>query len=325
MEPTSAQTQRGRETSARLALPARKAQARQAARARIARATTAPLTKQQKALDPLNHKSRTGAQAANVMAWLLAALLLHASVVGVGVLLGRTSHKAERQMQDIAIEVREPPPPPPPPPEPEPEPEAEVAAEPEPTPPKQERPPKPERLPPAPPPKAEPPPPPESKPPPRVVGLSLDSTTEGGEGPAFAVGNTREGRTADKAADPNKVAAVGTGPIVENPSEAPNRAATRIPTVGLVFTPAKRKQPSNPPYPETLKSQGIEGDVTVMVSINAEGKVTSVKIVKPAPYPEFNDLAKQTALTEAYEPAAKNGVAVNTTITFTYRWRLEEP
>ncbi len=324
MEPTSAQTQRGRETSPRLALSARKAQARRAARARIAHATTAPLTPQQKALDPLNHKSRTGAQAANVMAWLLAALLLHAAVVGMGVLLGRTSHKAERQEQDIAIEVREPPPPPPPP-EPEPAPEAEVAAEPEPTPPKPERPPpKPERLPPAPPPKAEPPPP-ESKPPPRVVGLSLDSTVEGGEGPAFAVGNTREGRTADKAADPNKVAAVGTGPIVENPSEAPNRAATRIPTVGLVFTPAKRKKPGDAPYPETLQSQGIEAEVTVMVSINTEGKVTAVKVVKAAPYPEFNEVAKQTALSEAYEPAKKNGVAVNTTITFTYRWRLEEP
>lgn len=256
---------------------------------------------------------------------MLAALLLHGAVVGVGALLGRHAPERQREEQEVKIEVLEPPPPPPPPePVPEPEPEPEPVAAPEPPPPKAERPPpKPERLPPAPPPPE--PPPPEAKPPPRVVGLSLDSTVEGGEGPSFAVGNTREGQTGQRAADPSKVAAVGAGPIVEQPTEAPNRAATRIPTVGLVFTPAKRKQPSSPPYPEILKSQGIESDVTVMVSINAEGRVTNVKILKESPYPEFNELARKTALSEAYEPARKNGEAISTTITFTYRWRLEEP
>ena len=148
---------------------------------------------------------------------------------------------------------------------------------------------------------------------------------EGGNGPSFAVGNTREGRTADRAADPTKVAAVGAGPIVAEPTEAPNRAATRIPTVGLVFTPAKRKQPSNPPFPATLRSQEIEGDVTVMVSIDATGKVTAVKIIKESPHPEFNDIARKFAMTEAYEPAMKNGVPMSTTITFTYKFRLEQP
>ena len=35
----------------------------------------------------------------------------------------------------------------------------------------------------------------------------------------------------------------------------------------------KRRRPSEPPYPETLKAQGIETDVAVMVTVSAEGKV----------------------------------------------------
>jgi TonB family protein len=100
--------------------------------------------------------------------------------------------------------------------------------------------------------------------------------------------------------------------------------ASRIPTVGLVFTPAKRKREVKPRYPETLKSQSIEGDVVVMVSLDATGKVAAVKIVKAAAQPELNESAKQAALQEEFEPARKNGEAVPTSITFTYRFRLEE-
>lgn len=267
----------------RAPLPVRRAEARRAARERIAVAATRPVTREQLALDPLTHESR--APAARAIGFFAAALALHALVVGLGVWFGDGAHEFVRDEQQVKIEVREPPPPP----------------------------------------KAEtPPPPPEAKPPPRVVGLSLDSTTEGGSGPSFAVGNTREGETGKRAADPNKVAPVGVGPIVEQPTESPNRAASRIPTVGLQYTPAKRKQVIKPPYPEALKAQGIEGDVTVMVTIDATGKVSNVKVVKEAAYAEFNESARKTALAEEFEPAQKNGAAVPATITFTYRFRLEE-
>ncbi|MCG5056003.1 MAG: energy transducer TonB [Myxococcales bacterium] len=304
----------------RAPLPVRRAEARRAARERIAVAATRPVTREQLALDPLTHESR--APAARAIGFFAAALALHALVVGLGVWLGDGAHEFVRDEQQVKIEVREPPPPPPPPPEPEPEPEP-VETPPQTPPPKPQ--PKVERAPAPPPPKAEtPPPPPEAKPPPRVVGLSLDSTTEGGSGPSFAVGNTREGETGKRAADPNKVAPVGVGPIVEQPTESPNRAASRIPTVGLQYTPAKRKQVIKPPYPEALKAQGIEGDVTVMVTIDATGKVSNVKVVKEAAYAEFNESARKTALAEEFEPAQKNGAAVPATITFTYRFRLEE-
>jgi protein TonB len=168
----------------------------------------------------------------------------------------------------------------------------------------------------------EPPPPEPVAPPPRVVGLSLESTTEGGSGPSFAVGNTREGKTADRALDPRDVP---TGPPPpEAPAETTNRAATRIPIAGVTYTMPKRRRPSEPPYPETLKAQGIETDVAVMVTVSAEGKVVSVTIVRPSPYPEFNEAARQHALSEEYEPATRNGEPIARSFNFTYRFRLED-
>ena len=295
----------------------RREERRRMARARVAIAIVKPLSAAQKNLDPLSHPASSGHRSVLAAGWVVAALAVHVVAVMTGIWAGGEKQSFKRDEQEVKIEVREAPPPPPPIVETEPETEPEPAPE-EPTPPKVEK---------APLPKAEPKqaePPPTDKPPPRVVGLSLDSTVEGGQGPGFAVGNTREGQTAKQAADPTKVAPVGVGPIVEQPTESPNRAASRIPTVGLVFTPAKKKKERKPPYPETLKSQGIEGDVVLTVTLDAQGKITAVKILKAALQPEFNESARKTALEDEYEPALKNGVPVPQTLTFTTRFRLEE-
>jgi len=68
-----------------------------------------------------------------------------------------------------------------------------------------------------------------------------------------------------------------------------------------------------PEFPPTLKTQGIEGDVPVIVWIDEKGKVTSVKILKESPYPEFNEAAKKAAMADEFEPATRNGVPTATT------------
>ena len=93
---------------------------------------------------------------------------------------------------------------------------------------------------------------------------------------------------------------------------------------GLKYSLPKRRNPKKPPYPSTLKTQGIEADVTVLVNVSAQGKVTSVKIIKEAPYPEFNQAARQTALAEEFDPATRDGVPISTPLTFTYHFRLED-
>ena len=169
---------------------------------------------------------------------------------------------------------------------------------------------------------------PDKKPPPRIVGLNFESTVgEGdGAGPAFAVGNTRLGETDKIAAKQEDVPKERPAPVhgTEKPTVA-NQAATRIPSKGVVFGEAKyRGEQIKPPYPPTLKAQGVESDVEVLVFIDATGKVTMVKILHESPYPEFNQAAKQAAQAQQWEPATRNGEPMASTKKYSYRFRLTD-
>jgi TonB family protein len=179
-------------------------------------------------------------------------------------------------------------------------------------------------------PKIDEPPPkePDKKPPPRIVGLSFESTVgEGtGQGPAFAVGDTRMGETDKVAAKKEDVPKERPAPVhgTERPATA-NQAATRIPVKGVTYTEAKyRGTQIKPDYPPTLKAQGVESDVEVLVFIEATGKVTHVKILHESPYPEFNQAAKKAALTQEWEPSTRNGDPMPSTKKYSYRFRITD-
>lgn len=301
------------EAPARLPLSARRHAARLAAAKRIAARTTTPLLPDQRRRDPLV-RDRRGSASRIIRGFKATAgsILVHAAIVGLGFLVGTETVKPEKIDQKMVIEVREPPPPPPLPPEP-----AQVEAEvPRPAPPVEKKAPPPK----APPPEPEPAEPPPKTPPPRVVGLSMESTTEGGSGPSFAVGNTRQGTTAERAVDPAAVPAVAPG----EPAPGTNQTASRLPSAGVVYTKPVRKRVVKPVYPETLKAQGLEADVKISLSLDATGKVVAVKILTPSTYPEFNEAARVAALTEEFEPALRDGAAIPYSLPFTYRFRLED-
>jgi TonB family protein len=151
----------------------------------------------------------------------------------------------------------------------------------------------------------------------------MESTAEGGTGPAFAVGNTRMGTTADRAVAPTEVPKEAPG---EDPPPGENKVASRLPSAGVTYTKPIRKRMPNLAslYPPTLKVQGVEADVKVSLSIDATGKVTAVRILTPSPYPEFNEAAKTAGMSEEYEPATRDGIAMPYSLPFTYRFRLED-
>jgi protein TonB len=246
---------------------------------------------------------------------LLASLGLHVGFVVMAFGVGHLGAQREKERERLAIEMRE----------------HEVKAkEPEP-----EKLPEPKKeiervavikAPPAP--KIEEPPKePEKKPPPRIVGLSFESTVGEGnsEGPAFAVGNTRLGETDKVAVKKDDVPNERPAPVhgTEKPTVA-NQAATRIPSKGVTFTEAKYRKQVKPDFPLTLKAQGIESDVEVLVFIDATGKVTNVKILHESPYPEFNENAKKAALATEWEPATRNGEAMASTKKYSYRFRITD-
>jgi protein TonB len=262
------------------------------------------------------HRMPSWLRAAVGILVLLVSLGLHVAFVVTAFGISHLSHQKTVARQQVAIEVREraaakPKEPPPPPKEPEPEVKPERAV--------------PLRQAPQPKVEAQPKEPPKAQPA-RVVGLSFESTVgEGageGEGPAFGVGNTRMGETAKTAAPPKEVPkqTINKGPTTVKP--VANAVATRIPVAGVVFAQAKRKKEVKPEFPPMLKTQGIEGDVPVIVWIDEKGKVTSVKILKESPYPEFNEAAKKAALADEFEPATRNGVPTATTLKYNVSFRL---
>ena len=285
---------------------------RQLARARAMARVRVPLSSDYRARRGL-HRMPSWLRAAVGILVLLLSAGLHVAFVVTAFGISRLSHQKTNTRQQVAIEVRErevkPKQPPPKEPEPEVKPERAV----------------PVRQTPQPKVEAQPKEPPKAQPA-RVVGLSFESTVgEGageGEGPAFGVGNTRMGETAKTAASAKDVPkqTIDKGPTTVQPTS--NAVATRIPAAGVVFTQAKRKKEVKPEFPPTLKTQGIEGDVPVIVWIDATGKVTAVKILKESPYPEFNEAAKKAAMADEFEPATRNGVPTPTTLKYNVSFRL---
>jgi periplasmic protein TonB len=299
---------------ARRPLVERKQAERSEGRRRMAARTQQPLAPAQRAHDPLLHPRRGSGERAGLVALLLiGAAAIHVAVIAIGFLIGGREHaQRERIEQTVKVEVREPPPPPPPPPE---------AKKPEP--------PKPEpivkKVPPPPKVKAPPPPEPPKGPPPRVVGISLDSTAEGGGGPAFATGDSHNGQTAERAEAPKPPPADAPAPAPQPKVTSKNAVASRIPVAGVVIVPPKFKgKQLKPAYPELLKAQQIEADVEVNAEIGPDGKVLKVTITKPASQPEFNEAARNAALLQQWEPATRDGVAFKYTVTIPYQFRMED-
>jgi protein TonB len=146
-----------------------------------------------------------------------------------------------------------------------------------------------------------PPPPVPRKEPRRIVGIDMESTTVGGAGETFAVGNTRMGETAE---------------VAQDPTSATPLAAT--------FTPPKRTTAPAPDYPPSLRAKGVEGDVGLRVAIDATGRVVDVAVTVPSGHAEFDGAAVDDARRSVYEPARVNGVGVARSIEFTVRFRLRQ-
>jgi len=230
---------------------------------------------------------------------------VHGAAVAVGLAIG-TGLIGPRH-EEVKIEMRQRPPEPPPEKKPKPPSPVEKSTRP---------PPKMAKLPPP------TTPPPTKAAPVRVVGLSLESTGEGGDGPSFAVGNTRLGETERTAVAPK-------GPMPEPASPVPgparsNQVASHIPVGGIKYEKPKPRKAPEPEYPADLKSQGIEADVMVLASIDVDGKVTSVTVIKEAPYAAFNEAARAAVLTYEYEPATRDGVPTMYQLSFTVRFRLKD-
>jgi TonB family protein len=77
-------------------------------------------------------------------------------------------------------------------------------------------------------------------------------------------------------------------------------------------------------YPAGALSEGIEAEVVLEISIDDRGAVTDVVVVGPAGH-GFDEAAVDAARQFAFEPATSDGEPVASTITYRYRFFLEQP
>ena len=246
-----------------------------------------------------------------VAAFLLVSLVLHG---GGFWLLNRMADRpavvAQRPVELVMVEVQKPPPPPPPeekPEEPKPPPPKVKPVKPPPI--KVAEAPKPLPPPPVdapPPPNDTPPPEPQAKPPPLVVGMTMSSTTSAGTF-AAPVGNTSYGKVDRTAKDPNEVkgySAPKYTPIYQVDSEPTVASEVKI------------------PYPEEARRAGVEGTVTLSITIDNEGKVVAAKILNGPGY-GLNEAARDAIRRFRFKPAVKGGETVSTEMKYSYTFLLD--
>ena len=320
-------------------LHAKRSEKRVADRARIHARVLHPIDTPHRMRDPLVHRESRLLSAMAVFRLVVAAIVLHGIAIVVLALVGRFVgvSAAVQPVERVEVRIAEDPLPPrdePPPVETQPDVEGPVqpdfAPEPKDTEPTKTSEPARTAQPAKPASTAEEP----DETVPRTIGLSLESTVTG-SGPDFATGTSRMGRTEKTAKDPNEArreptgTGTGAGTGAGNRAEQPKardtkREASRIPTRDVVFVPPKRLTPSRPPYPPTLKTQGIEGDVVVRVQIAADGSVSSVSIVQSSGHAAFDATARQAARAERFSPATRDGEAIPYSLTYSYRFRIDD-
>jgi protein TonB len=96
-----------------------------------------------------------------------------------------------------------------------------------------------------------------------------------------------------------------------------------LPGAGIDLRPPRRLRETRPVYPDLLRAQGIEADVELLVSIDADGRVVAVKVIRPSRWAELDRAAREAAWRDRYAPATRNGLPLAYTLAFTTRFRLE--
>ncbi|MEJ1973466.1 MAG: TonB family protein [Lacunisphaera sp.] len=80
----------------------------------------------------------------------------------------------------------------------------------------------------------------------------------------------------------------------------------------------------HPPYPPSLVRQGLEGSVTVRVTIDETGRVTACDLVKATNRAFYDETRDQALRYWRFRPATSDGAPVRSEQTLTVTFRLED-
>ena len=147
------------------------------------------------------------------------------------------------------------------------------------------------------------PPPDPGAPPPVVVGLTLESTTTA-TGVAVPVGNTLAGKPSAQATAPGAV----------RPGYSPHYLVDTRPE--LLDAPNGQDI-----YPREAKKLGIEGQVVLAITVEADGRVSTARVVSGPGY-GLNEAAQAAVLRAHFRPATRGGKPVATDVSYLYTFAI---
>jgi TonB family protein len=153
--------------------------------------------------------------------------------------------------------------------------------------------------------------------PPNATGLDEDGAIEAGAGNLFGqwdIGVIAGAGTSGSGGD-TAASGLGRGP------DAPGLQASTIPF--RTNREAKPLQTVRASYPPMALRMGVEGDVTLQIEIDSEGKVTKADIVKSGGA-AFDEEALKAVKQARFEPANKDGRNMPAEFIYVYRFRLRK-
>jgi protein TonB len=123
---------------------------------------------------------------------------------------------------------------------------------------------------------------------------------------------------------------VDLGPVgpIPGPTADPGPIADPLPPHVPVWREATRHprfvDRFQPPYPSAMQREGVEGSCPVSVTINAIGRVTSVRDMGCSDPAFFRATERQALSQWRFVPATRDGEAAETTQTLTVRFRITD-
>lgn len=140
--------------------------------------------------------------------------------------------------------------------------------------------------------------------------------SEAGAGNLFGKGDTAVVPGSGTAGGGGGTASTGSGRGSGDPG-------LQVPTTPLrTNREAKPVQTVRAVYPPMALRMGMEGDVTLRIEVDTEGKVTKAEIIKSGGA-GFDEEALKAVKQSRFEPAQKDGKNVPAEFTYIYRFRLQ--
>lgn len=157
-----------------------------------------------------------------------------------------------------------------------------------------------------------------------LEGLTMESTVEGGEGPAMKIGQGIDsGRITNRYVDPNRFGEIKTRPGARGDGRGTGMGDGTASSEGCEDTEAKVLNQVEADYTVLARRRGVEGQVVFLVTIGRDGRASSVELVDGLGF-GLDEAAEAAIRQWRFEPATRNCEPVSSRRRVAYEFEISE-